>query len=98
VGSRAEQQKPKLVFFLSSSSGQSRRVEGFLAQVLQRRRNHDTFRIYRVDVEAEPDLVSRFGVETVPALAVVEGKRVKSKLEMPKGCRDIEHFLTPWLK
>jgi thioredoxin-like negative regulator of GroEL len=98
VGSRAEQQKPKLVFFLSSSSGQSRRVEGFLAQVLQRRKNHDTFRIYRVDVEAERDLVSRFGVKRVPALAVVEGKKVKSKLEIPRGCREIEHFLGPWLK
>jgi thioredoxin-like negative regulator of GroEL len=98
VGSRAEQQKPKLVFFLSSSSGQSRRVEGFLAQVLQRRKNHDTFRIYRVDVETERDLVSRFGVKSVPALAVVEGKKVKSKLEIPRGCREIEHFLAPWLK
>jgi thioredoxin-like negative regulator of GroEL len=98
VGSRAEQQKPKLVFFLSGSSGQSRRVEGFLAQVLQRRRNHETFRIYRVDVEAEQDLVSRFGVKSVPALAVVEGKKVKSKLESPRGCREIEHFLAPWLK
>ena len=98
MGSRAEQQKPKLVFFLSSSSGQSRRVEGFLAQVLQRRRNHDTFRIYRVDVEAEQDLVSRFGVTRAPALAVVEGKKVKSKLELPRGCREIEHFLAPWLK
>ena len=98
MGSRAEQPKPKLVFFLSSSSGQSRRVEGFLAQVLQRRRNHDTFRIYRVNVEAEQDLVARFGVERIPALAVVEGKRVKSKLELPRGCREIERFLTPWLR
>jgi thioredoxin-like negative regulator of GroEL len=73
-------------------------VEAFLAQVLQRRGNHETFSIYRVDVEAEPDLASRFGVKNVPALAVVEGKRVKSKLESPEGCRDIEQFLTPWLK
>ena len=90
--------KPKLVFFLSKSSGRCRRVEAFLAQVLQRRGNHETFSIYRVDVEAEPDLASRFGVTSVPALAVVEGKRVKSKLESPEGCRDIERFLTPWLK
>ncbi len=97
MGSR-EQDKPKLVFFLSGSSGRCRRVEGFLAQVLQRRGNHETFRMYRVDVENEPDLAARFGVTGVPALAVVEGKKVKSRLESPQGCRDIESFLAPWLR
>ena len=51
--------RPSLVFFYSSRSGASRRVEGFLAQVLQRRRNHDTFRIYRVDDVERPDLVKQ---------------------------------------
>ena len=37
--------RPRLIFFTSSLSGQCRRVEGFLAQVLQRRRNHSTFRV-----------------------------------------------------
>ena len=35
--------KPRLVFFHSSVSGACRRAEGFLAQVLQRRRNHVSF-------------------------------------------------------
>jgi len=43
-------------------------VEGFLVQVLQRRR------------------------------VVVEGKTVRDRLERPRGCRDIEGFLAPWLK
>ncbi len=89
--------KPGLVFFYSSRSGACRRVEGFLAQVLQRRRNHETFRLYRVDETDRPDLVERFGVETVPTLVVVEGKRVRAKLERPRGCREIERFLGPWL-
>jgi thioredoxin-like negative regulator of GroEL len=89
--------QPGLVFFHSSLSGHCRRVEGFLAQVLQRRRNHGTFRLYRVDENARPDLVERFGIETLPTLVVVEGKAVRGKLERPRGCRDIERFLAPWL-
>ena len=89
--------KPRLVFFHSSLSGGCRRVEGFLAQVLQRRRNHETFRLYRVSREERPDLVERFGVEIIPTLVVVEGKTVRARLERPRGCREIEAFLQPWL-
>lgn len=89
--------KPQLVFFFSGSSGRSRRVEGFLAQVLQRRANHDTFRIYRVDSENNAELVERFRVEAIPTLVVVEDKRVRGALPNPRGCREIEAFLTPWL-
>ena len=88
---------PGLVFFHSSVSGHCRRVEGFLAQVLQRRRNHETFKLYRVDRERRPDLVERFGVTSVPSLVVVEGKKVRARLEEPRNCRDIERFLAPWL-
>jgi thioredoxin-like negative regulator of GroEL len=90
--------RPGLVFFHSSLSGQCRRVEGFLAQVLQRRRNHGTFKLYRVEEAARPDLVERFGVETMPTLVVVEGRSVRGRLEQPRGCREIERFLEPWLR
>jgi thioredoxin-like negative regulator of GroEL len=90
--------KPGLVFFHSAVSGSCRRAEGFLAQVLQRRRNHDTFRLYRVDREERPDLVERFRIETLPTLVVVEEKAVRARLERPRGCREIERFLAPWLQ
>jgi len=90
--------KPGLVFFHSTISGSCRRAEGFLAQVLQRRRNHETFRLYRVAQEERPDLVERFGIKTLPTLIVVEGKVVRARLERPRGCRDIEAFLAPWLQ
>src|SRR5437667_12038576 len=93
----AKTTKPGLVFFQSSGSGSCRRVEGFLAQVLQRRRNHETFRLYRVAQEERPDLVDRFDVRVMPTLVVVEGKAVRAKLERPRGCREIETFLAPWL-
>ena len=89
--------QPRLVFFHSSLSGACRRAEGFLAQVLQRRRNHETFKLYRVAQEERPDLLDRFGITTLPTLVVVEGKLVRAKLERPRGCREIESFLAPWL-
>ena len=78
-------------------SGACRRAEGFLAQVLQRRRNHATFKLYRVDRDERPDLVERFGITTMPTLVVVEDRMVKATLVRPRGCRDIESFLAPWL-
>jgi thioredoxin-like negative regulator of GroEL len=72
-------------------------VEGFIAQVLQRRSNHDTFRVYRVDVEKQPELARRFGIDDVPTLLVVEENKVRGRLEQPRGCQGIERFLAPWL-
>ncbi|HXH87376.1 MAG TPA: thioredoxin domain-containing protein [Gaiellaceae bacterium] len=90
--------RPKLVFFTSPVSGQCRRVEGYLAQVLQRRRNHGTFRVHVVDRDEHPALAERFGVEVVPTIVVVAGQREQARLEEPKGCREIEAMLRPWLR
>jgi thioredoxin-like negative regulator of GroEL len=89
--------QPSLLFFHSAASGRCRRVEGFLAQVLQRRSNHDTFRLLRVDADAQADVAERFKIETVPTLVVVADKRAQAWLPNPQGCRDIERFLAPWL-
>jgi thioredoxin-like negative regulator of GroEL len=89
--------RPLLIFFTSSLSGKCRRVEGFLAQVLQRRRNHGTFRIFVVDRGKRPDLVERFAVQGFPTLVVVEGQQVRARLDEPRSCRDIERLLSPWL-
>lgn len=90
--------KPQLLFFYSSSSGRSRRVEGFLAQVLQRRQNHETFRVHRLDCEQHGDLARRCGVTEPPALVVVEEKRVRLRIDGPRGCKDIQQALEPWLR
>ena len=89
--------QPRLVFFTSSVSGHCRRVEGVLAQVLQRRRNHGTFRVVLVDGRDRPDLVDHFQVTTLPTLVVVDGNVVRGRLEQPRGCREIERLLAPWL-
>ena len=92
------QAKPGLVFFHSTTSGRCRRVEAFIAQVLQRRRNHDTFAYYAVAREERPDIVERFRIVEVPTLVVVEDKVVAARLEQPNGCKEIERFLAPWLQ
>ena len=98
MAAHAELARPGLVYFYSARSGACRRTEGFLAQVLQRRRNHGTFDLYRVEQEQRPDLVERFRVDEIPTLVVVESKSVAARLERPRGCREIERFLAPWLQ
>lgn len=90
--------RPRLVFFHSRVCGRSRRVEGFIAQVLQRRQNHGTFLLHPVDVDERPDLVERFGIDEIPTLLVVADRRVRSRLPHPRGCREIEDMLKPWLQ
>lgn len=94
----ATPQKLRLAFFHSEVSGRCRRVEAFLAQVLQRRQNHDTFVVVPVSQERQPELFERFGIEQVPTLAVIEGNSMRRLLELPRSCREIETFLAPWLR
>jgi thioredoxin-like negative regulator of GroEL len=89
--------RPGLIFFHSRRSGSSRRAEGYLAQVLQWRRNHDTFALYRIAREERPDLHERFGIEQLPTLCVIEDRSVRATLESPKGAREIATFLADWL-
>lgn len=90
-------ERPQLILFYAPTSGPCRRVEGFLSQVLQRRHNHDTFRLVRVNADDHPDLVEHFRVVEVPTVFVVERRRVRAKLEAPKGRRELEDALKPWL-
>jgi hypothetical protein len=98
VGETAAQLRPQLLFFYDGRSGQSRRVDGFLAQVLQRRRNHDTFRVRRLDYAQHDDLARRCGVAQAPALVVVDEKRVQLRIERPRGCTEIQKALATWLR
>jgi thioredoxin-like negative regulator of GroEL len=90
--------KPGLVYFHSSRSGKCRRMEGYIAQVLQQRRNHDTFRYYAVAQEERPDLLEKFGIGLTPTIVVLERQAIAARLESPRSSKDIERFLQPWLK
>jgi hypothetical protein len=34
----------------------------------------------------------------VPTIVVVAEKRIRGRLASPRGCRDIEQLLAPWLR
>lgn len=94
-GGRAQ---PMLLFFFSQTSGASRRAESFLAQVLQRRANHSTFRLVRIDADQRPDLVERLRVTEVPTFLVAVDGRVRGRVSSPSGCREVSSLLAPWLR
>lgn len=91
-------ERPMLVFFTSQTNGRCRRAEGFLAQVLQRRHNHETFFLRIVEQTEHPELIDRFQVEKTPTLMVVADRVVRGKLVEPHGCEEIQEFLAPWLR
>jgi thioredoxin-like negative regulator of GroEL len=93
----AEHARPTLILFSSRRSGRCRRVDGFLAQVLQRRANHATFELERIDVEERPGTHERFGIDEVPTLVVVTDGKIQRRIVDPAGCKAIERFLAPWL-
>ena len=89
--------RPRLVYFYGRTSGPSRRIEGYLSQVLQRRQNHETFQVIRVCVDTNAQLVSRFGIGRIPALIVIDKGNVQARVDGPRGRADIEDTLAPWL-
>jgi thioredoxin 1 len=90
--------RPILIFFGSPTSGPSRRMEAFVDQVLQARRNHETFRRRKVDIEQQPDLAERFGVHRAPTIVVVDGARVARRIEGRIGVQELRDELADWLR
>ena len=91
-------ERPCLLFFYGSTSGPCRRVEAFLSQVLQRRHNHETFKLVRVCAEQYPELIEHFHVDTLPTICVVEGRRVRKRVVSPRGRKELESALAPGLR
>ena len=92
----ADDPRPTLVYFASPRSGPCRRVQAFLDQVLQSRRNHETFRRRDVDVDAQPELARRFQVEELPTIIVVHEGRIAQRLEGRVGIPQIRAALATW--
>jgi thioredoxin-like negative regulator of GroEL len=93
-----EDPRPTLVYFASRRSGPSRRVQAFLDQVLQSRRNHETFRRRDVDVDEQPELARRFRVKELPTIIVVHEGQVAQRLEGRVGIPQIRTALEDWLQ
>lgn len=90
-------QAPLLLLFAEYTSGQSRRMDGFVAHVLQRRHNHGSFRYRIVLREQRPDLFERFHVRESPTLVVVDEGRVQARLVGYHRPGAVEELLAPWL-
>ena len=88
--------RPLLVFFTSRRSGPARRMESLLAHIARKERSR--LRVSKIDVDERPELASRFRVEQVPALALVVGKRVVSRLEGRATAPRIESMIAPYLE
>jgi len=83
------------VFFTSQRSGPARRMESLLAHIARKER--ENLAVKRVDVDERPDLAARFRIATVPALALVKGKRVVARLEGRATTPHIEAMLESYL-
>lgn len=88
----------RLVFFYSPTSGQCRRTEAHLAHTLQRRKNRARFELVKVNVGERPDLAERFGIEALPTLVVIEGRRAVRRIVSPPTAIDLARSLKPWLR
>jgi thioredoxin-like negative regulator of GroEL len=86
---------PRLVFFTSRRSGPARRMESLLAHIARRERGR--LSISKVDVDERPEVAARFHVEEVPALVLVVGKRVVSRLDGRATAPRIEAMLADYL-
>jgi thioredoxin-like negative regulator of GroEL len=71
-----------LIFFTSRTDG----------------RAHETFTVRYVAQEEHPEFLERFRIAQIPAIVVVEDRRVRARLEQPRGCDEIQTFLAPWLR
>ncbi|MFL5926613.1 MAG: thioredoxin family protein [Gaiellaceae bacterium] len=96
-GADSSSMQPRLLFFYDPSDGRARRVERYLAQVLQKRKNHEAFVVRKVDISDRPDLAQRFRVES-GALLVVDGNQIRGRLHEPRTVVQIRELLEPWLR
>lgn len=83
--------RPLLVFFTSARSGPARRMESLLAHLARKERAR--LRTAKVDVDSCPELAAKFGVDVVPTLVLVKGKRPVARLEGRASAPKIEQML-----
>jgi thioredoxin-like negative regulator of GroEL len=83
--------RPLLVFFSSARSGPSRRMESLVAHIARKER--DRLRVMQVDVDQRADLVEKLGVQDVPTLVLVIGRKAVARLDGRASAPKIEAML-----
>ncbi|MBV8078952.1 MAG: thioredoxin family protein [Actinobacteria bacterium] len=87
--------RPTLLFFSSTQSGPSRRMESLLAHIARKERHR--LRVVQVDVAQRPDLAERLSVESAPTLVLMHEKRQVARLVGRVSAPRIEAMLEPHL-
>jgi thioredoxin-like negative regulator of GroEL len=83
--------RPLLVFFSSARSGPSRRMESLVAHIARKER--ERLRVMQVDVDQRADLVEKLGVDDVPTLVLVIGRKAVARLDGRASAPKIEAML-----
>ncbi len=82
---------PTLVFFTAQTSGPARRMESLLAHIARKERGR--LEVRRVDVDANPRLVRKFGVTQIPSLVLVVERKVAARIDGRASMPQIEQLL-----
>ena len=83
--------RPLLVFFSSTQSGPSRRMESLVAHIARKERQR--LRVIQVDVDQRADLVEKLAVEDVPTLVLVVDRKAVARLDGRASAPKIEAML-----
>src|SRR5689334_23065570 len=73
-----QSEKPVLVDFWAAWCGPCRRVAPEVDAVASQL--GDKVKVYKVDVDAEPDLAGRYNIQSIPALYIFKGGRVVDQI------------------
>ena len=83
--------RPLLVFFSSTQSGPSRRMESLVAHIARKER--DRLRVIQVDVDQRADLVEKLAVQSVPTLVLVIDRKAVARLDGRASAPKIDAML-----
>ena len=86
---------PLLVFFSSTSSGPSRRMESIVAHIARSERHR--LRVLQVDVAKRADLVEKLEVLNAPTLVLVIARKVVARIDGRASAPRIEAMLAEHL-
>jgi thioredoxin-like negative regulator of GroEL len=83
--------RPLLVFFSSSSSGPSRRMESLIAHIARKERHR--LRVMQVDADQRADLMQKLAVLHAPTLVLVVARKAVARIEGRASAPKIEAML-----
>jgi len=92
----ANDSRTLLLFFSSSRSGPSRRMESLLAHIARKERHR--IRVLQVDVDERRDVAERLGVDAAPTLVLMRGRRPIARIEGRASAPRIEAMLEEHLE